>query len=481
MELRASDAAPVSLRGLLLDDRYRLDQVRHEHTGAAGPRAVLWRAIDEPLGRRVAVLVVSRCEPAGRQRLLDAATRASRVGDGRCVRVLDVGEVDLADGPATWVATEWVDGPSLTAVLRGGPLRPPVATELVRQCAEALVSAERDGCRHGRLHPEQILLPGSGLPRITGLEVAAALHGESAPQPGDDVRGLGGLLFAALTGQWPDAGWTGLPLAAPQRPAGMSLWQLRPGVPREIDEVARRALSGGYPDARSVARALAALPTEPLDAPPAAPGRTWVDVCRTWVWRVGPPLLVVIVGVAGWVVGSRLGNVPTSARARQPALPPPSASAPGVGHLSLVWSSPPAITSFDPGGDGQENEDAVGLAVDRDPSTQWTTDIYRGDPHFGGLKDGVGLLIDLGRPVTVRVAELALSPAGADVEIRAGNVRPAKASDLTLVATRTDAPVQTRMGLAHGVSARYWLVWFTALPPSSGGYRVGVAEVALLG
>jgi hypothetical protein len=41
--------------------------------------------------------------------------------------------------------------------------------------------------------------------------------------------------------------------------------------------------------------------------------------------------------------------------------------------------------------------------------------------------------------------------------------------------------VRTRLTLAHPVRARYWLVWFRALPPAGHGFQVGVAELALLG
>jgi serine/threonine protein kinase len=480
-----SDATAADARGVLLDGRYRLDQVRDERSLADDRNVVLWRAVDSSLDRHVAVLVVTGRTQKIRKQLTDAATRASRVSDGRWVRVLDVGDMPVGPATATWVATEWVDGPSLTALLRHEPLRPGVATELVRQCAEALAVAARDGCRHGRLNPDEVLLPGAGLPRITGLEIAAELD----PRPveagvgsteSEDVRGLGALLFASLTGRWPLPGWTGLP-AADGKAGGLHPRAHAPGVSRDLDHVTAKALSGDYADAAAVAGALALLPAEPLDAPPpvAAPGRRLA--VSTWAWRVVPPLLVLAIGIGGWEVGSALGRVPLSARAHHATLPPASATAPGTGRLTLVWTQPPAVTSFDPEGDGQENPDAVGLAVDRDPSTSWTTATYRGSPHFGGLKTGVGLLLDLGRPTRVRVAELALTAAGASVELRAGDVAPRQASDLPLVSNTDRAGAQVRWTLPAPVTARYWLVWFTSLPKAGSGYRIGISEVALLG
>src|SRR5947209_2612344 len=147
---------------MLLDDRYRLEQVRAERGVSAERHVALWRATDTALGRRVALLLVTGRTKRSRREVADAATRASRVTDGRCVRVLDIGECEVGGDVLTWVAAEWVEGPSLAAVLRRSALKPPLAVEVVRQCAEALALAHRQGARHGRLHPDEVLLPPGG-------------------------------------------------------------------------------------------------------------------------------------------------------------------------------------------------------------------------------------------------------------------------------------------------------------------------------
>jgi hypothetical protein len=467
-------------RGVVLDDRYRLEHVRAQRELTADRLTTLWLATDVALDRRVAVLVVSARTKRARREVADAATRASRVTDGRCVRVLDIGEAEVGGETVTWVATEWVDAPSLAAVLRRAPMRPPVAVELVRQCAQALSLAEEHGARHGRLHPDEILLPAGGLVRITGLETAAARAGDAERDTGahDDVRGLGALLFAALTGRWPLPGWSGLP---PPEGAGTHPRAQVSSVPREVDEVTARALHGGYPDVSALARALGRLEAQPLDAPepPRRPGPSLA--VRRWAWRLVPPMLVVVIAAAGWIIGSDLGRLPQSARARHEALPAASPAGAGAGELTLVWRTPPQVTSFDPQGDGQENEDAAGFAVDHDPTTAWTTDLYKHSSHFGGLKPGVGLLIDLGRPTAVRQADLLLTASGSDVELRAGDTTPQQAGDLPLVASAAPAPAHQVWTLARAVTARYWLIWFTNLPRANGGYRIGITDVALLG
>lgn len=476
----ASAAAP----GLLVDGRYRLDQVRAEHEPRAGVHTVLWRATDVALERPVAILVVAGLSARSHKEIAEAAARASQVPDARFVRVLDVGRLDppadaakRATGP-TWIATEWVDAPSLAATVRGDPLPPPLATEIARQCAEALDAAERADCPHGRLHPGQVLLPVGGVPRITGLGLAAVLDAE---EPSNDVQALGGLLFAALTGRWPLPGWAGLPSVDVRAANATHPRLIRAGISRDLDETTHRMLTGAYADAHACARALSLLPTRPLDRPVEPPSEPGPSAWRRWAWRIVPPVIVIAVGLTGWAVGSELGRVPSTARQQQAALPPAHASAPGSGKAHLVWRQAPAAVGFDPEGDGQENDDEAGLAVDRDRTTAWTTDLYHGSSHLGGLKSGVGLLLDLGKPKSVRVAELALTAPGADVEIRAGDQAPNGAADLPLVAHQDRAPQRAKFALDTAVQARYWLIWFTNLPPDSGGFRIGVAEVALLG
>ena len=475
----ASAAGP----GLLVDGRYRLDAVRAENSPRPDVNAVLWRATDTALERPVAILLVTGLDQASHKAVAAAAAAASQVSDARFVRVLDVGR--LEKGPAarrrnatTWIATEWVDAPSLATAVRGDPLDPVVATEIARQCAEAIEAAERGDCPHGRLHPDQVLLPAGGVPRITGLGLAAAIEGA---EPSSDVVALGGLLFAGLTGRWPLPGWSGLPSVDARAASATRPRILRAGISRDLDETTHRMLTGGYPDAHACVRALSLLPGRPLDRPAEPPAESGPSAWRRWAWRVAPPVVVIAIGLSGWAVGSELGRVPSSARQQQTALPPAHASAPGGGKAHLVWRQAPAAIGFDPEGDGEENDDEAGLAVDRDRSTAWTTDLYHGSSHLGGLKSGVGLLLDLGKPRSVQVADLALSAAGSDVEVRAGDQAPSAASDLPLVGRRDQAPQRTRLSFDHPVRARYWLVWFTNLPPDSGGFRIGVVEVALLG
>jgi hypothetical protein len=466
---------PVAETGTLLDNRYRLDVEVRTRTGNA-----LWRATDEVLGRTVGVRLVTDTTKQQFKALTAAVSRAGAVSDARWVRVLDLGSEASSEGLTAWVVSEWVEGRSLTSTVRGDPLRGPVATTMLLSCAQAVVAAQRAGAQHRALHPSEVVIPPDGPPRLAGLEIAAALYAAdrktSTPPDYDDVRGLGGLLFAALTGRWPLAGWDGLP--RPSRGDGLHPRQARGGISRELDEVTARALSGGYSDASRLVRDLDALPRTPLRPVPVSDDDRAGQAWRRWAWRVVPPVLVAGVGVGCWFVGSDLGRVPSPARALAPSFPHPHQRGNG-GAQQVVWAKPPHVTSFDPEGDGAEDPGGVGLAVDDDPSTQWSTDVYRNNPRLGGLKTGVGLLLDLGRPKSVSVAQLLLSAPGANFEIRAGTHPPQRATDLPVVASSTSSPAAANLTLAHPTRARYWLVWFTSLPKTGSGYQLGVEEIAL--
>ncbi|HVT21412.1 MAG TPA: hypothetical protein VHE57_08505 [Mycobacteriales bacterium] len=455
--------------GDLLDDRYRLDRLSH----TAGDRE-LWRATDQVLDRGVAVHLLAARSRTDARAIAAAAGRAGGVPDARWVRVLDVGSVPAGRKVTVWIVHEWVDGQPLTALLRREPLREPVATYLVANCAQAVAAAQQAGTRHGRLHPDEVLIPADGYPRLTGLEIHRA---QSADEGYDDVRGLGALLFAALTGRWPLRGWHGLP--AVQRGDGVHPRTQRRSVGRALDEVTARALDGGYADAAQFARALARLPQTPLGATGDEADSYRRERIRQIAWWVVPPVLVAGVGVAAWTAGSRLGRVPGADRVAASNFAQPRDR--DTTGTRLVWSAPPSLTSFDPEGNGIEDPGGVGLAVDDDPSTAWTTDTYRGSPQFGGLKKGVGLLVDLGRPKTVAAARLLLSTSGADFELRAGDNPPAQPDDLLPVASRAASPASVTMRFDHAVRARYWLMWITSLPRSGNDtYSLAVAELALL-
>lgn len=503
--------------GAVLSKRYRLDAL---HTSDDDGSA-LWRAHDQALSRSVAVRLLPRGHPHA-DAVLEAASQAGRVSDAHLARVLDA----ATDRGRAYIVTEWVPGRPLSEVLEDAPLAPEDAGFVVAVLARALAFIGGAGLQHGRLHPRNVIVGGDGSVRLTDAAIAAARAGlDPAGAVERDASGLGALLYACLTARWPG----GLGLVDPAR-AGLlpaprvgrrlcSPRQVRAGVPTLLDEVALRALAsrsgvrtaaaplrspeavaealhplletelvaalgaesegesgGASPD--SVTNAgRAGVPPGAVDLVP-APERRWRR--RLLRWGV-PAAVLATAAIAGWLAGLAIGTVPGTAN-RYPALG--IASSPPAVSPGATAAAPPAIVAhdFDPEGDGRENPDQVALAVDGDPSTAWFTDRYD-SADLGGLKNGVGLVLDLGEVRTVREVLVASTTAGASMQLRAAApgapAAPTGLDGYQVVATVDNAGTTARLSPSSPAHTRYLLVWFTRLPPTSGGYKEGVAEISV--
>jgi len=156
----------------------------------------------------------------------------------------------------------------------------------------------------------------------------------------------------------------------------------------------------------------------------------------------------------------------------------PSGTRPGGAAQALT---PVNATAFGLLGESDgDNPELARLAIDGSPATAWHTQWYA-TAGFGNLKPGTGLLLDMGRSVTVTSAQIMLGAiTGADLQLRAGG-EPVLA-DLRPVARATDAGGVVTMRPARPAKARYLLLWFTLLPPdSSGTFEAIVYDVRLQG
>jgi cytoskeletal protein RodZ len=163
---------------------------------------------------------------------------------------------------------------------------------------------------------------------------------------------------------------------------------------------------------------------------------------------------------------------PTPAATPTPSAPPPT---------PLTPLTPVSVVAFGPGGAAQgDNPQQASLATSDNPATPWNTDWYA-TTDFGDLQAGTGLLLDMGRPVTITSAQITLgSTPGADLQLRTGNV-PTLA-DLKTVATATNAGGALQLRLTGSAPARYLLIWFTQLPPNnSGTFQAFVSDISLQG
>jgi len=154
----------------------------------------------------------------------------------------------------------------------------------------------------------------------------------------------------------------------------------------------------------------------------------------------------------------------------------PALTAP-VSPAAVQALTPAGVKAFGPGG-GDDPRQAA-LAVSGNPATPWRTDWYT-TPFFGNLYPGTGLLLDMGRMVTISSVRVSLGNGGADLQLRAGS-RPVLAG-LHTVATSTGARGAVQLSLTSPVHARYLLIWFTKLPPDSAGtYQASVYAIHVRG
>ncbi|WP_142023575.1 hypothetical protein [Blastococcus colisei] len=198
----------------------------------------------------------------------------------------------------------------------------------------------------------------------------------------------------------------------------------------------------------------------------------------------GLPLLALLVVVAlAWWFGK--GVISVAGEVDETPGSTPSVSAPAQGSETgspvEAGAAVPIVGGdvFDPQGDGDpDHPDDVPLAFDGDPATSWSTYEYRGSPAFGNLKDGVGLLLDLGSAQELGAVTVTSTSPGATVEIRTADSAGGSV-DAFDVAAAGELQEETQLVFEEPVTGQYVLVWFTGLVPSEGGFSADIAEVTV--
>jgi len=261
-----------------------------------------------------------------------------------------------------------------------------------------------------------------------------------------------------------------------------------PGPPRDsVSSAPRRRVASGAATAGAARgagpRNGSLPPTWGPDADRGSDGSDTGELSGTDDRRRGGGWLRVAAAIAGVVVlvvavvlafnlgrGSDTSETPTAQQSQGPTKAPSRV-------LDIA-----NVSDFDPEGNpSDENPDLVPLATDGQPSTAWQTLTYS-RPNLGGLKSGVGLLVDLGGAKQVSRVDLTLIGAPTSVKLLAapkGAGEPTGTAGLDTVASRQDAGTKVQLRLDKPVTTRYLVVWLTSLPPADGGYKGQVAEVSV--
>jgi beta-lactam-binding protein with PASTA domain/predicted Ser/Thr protein kinase len=268
--------------GTVVDERYSL-----KRKIGVGGMADVWLAEDTELDREVAVKILHDRFAQDKEfveRFRREAQAAAGLQHPNVVSVFDRGEF----GDTYFIAMEYVNGPSLKDLVKGG-MGVQEAVDFTRQILNAARFAHRKGIVHRDFKPQNVLVDAEGRARVADFGIARGeasditqtgsvmgtaqyLSPEQAQgrgiTPRSDIYSIGVILYEALTGRVPFQGDSAVAVAlkqvseTPRRPSAIN-----PSVPPALDAVVMRALakdpSRRFTDADAFLKALDAAERAP--------------------------------------------------------------------------------------------------------------------------------------------------------------------------------------------------------------------------
>ena len=523
----------IATVGTLLNTRYELVELLAQRHGTES-----WRAHDQVLSRDVIVHVIAPGDDRISE-LMTAARKGAVATDSRFLRVLDADEVtDPTQGIGAYVVAEYANGRSLTELLAKGPLSAIEAAFIVRELADALVAVHGQGLFHEQLNPDNVIITSSGAVRMVGFGTEATLAGDAlesnawAVRERSDVVGLGNLLYATLVRHWPGGSDFGLPAAPIVAGETAAPHSVQAGISPALDRVCSTTLTqrGAMSERRiTTAAQLVTALNQVLGTADASADleqrvRAW-DSLRdapvpptsvdehsgqlslaapskgTPVRQQSPdPIvreestgrsrrvlwLLIALAVVALVVSLIIVGVNS---AKDNAAGPSPTGSPSV-TAGQSPSGPAAITivgakDFDPDTDGGNSEEFPELTknvLDGDPKTSWKTMSYKNRPNLGGLKPGVGVILDLGEVRKVSSVELLMTGGETSVELRVPKGEEPSMrteADWSIVGANDAAKGTVTMKLDKPVETRYVMVYLTKLPKVGDRYIGEINEITV--
>lgn len=256
-------AAEPDLTGLLLEGRYRVDELL-----AVGGMSRVYRGTDTRLERAVAIKVMDSrlaADPSFRGRFEREARAIARIDHPGVIGVFDQGEHGGPPQPLVFLVMELVNGGTLRDVLvQRGALPLPEALAVFEAVLGALAAAHAQGLTHRDVKPENVLISRTGAVKVAdfGLVTAAAQAHVSAAgvilgtvaylspeqvtgatvDARSDVYAAGVLFYELLTGAPPYGGDHVLSVAYRHVNEDVpALSERIPGLPPEVDALVASA------------------------------------------------------------------------------------------------------------------------------------------------------------------------------------------------------------------------------------------------
>ncbi len=493
--------------GTVLSGRYRL-----EAKLGSGGMSTVYLARDDTLDRAVAVKVMHRemSEQADQlERFRQEARAVAKLSHPNVVAVIDAGE----DGGHPYIVFEYVEGETLKQrINRIGALDPQEALAYAIEIARGLTVAHARNMVHRDIKPQNVLIDSEGRAKLTDFGISRQLEQDGmtatgrvlgttdyvAPEqamghpvdPRSDIYSLGVVLYEMLIGQ--------VPFHADSQ-VGVAMKH----VNEELPDVQARRPEVSAAAALVVERATAKEPAEryqdvgemiddlstALEVEAARAGSTTGEA-TTILEAVPPPKRKLSARARlSWVAVALLALVGGGAIAAVLLI---SSGGGGGGALKgkgekVAISS---ATDYDPQGDGEEDPETVGFAVDGNPTgTAWSSEHYD-TPTFAGTKTGpdpgVGLYVTTKAPAKPKEMVIRTPTPGWDAQIFAtASGPPEELSEWgEPVGSVTGASSLEEVDLNVTSPAKYFLIWFNKAAPArdqEDRYQVEISDVKLVG
>jgi serine/threonine-protein kinase len=495
--------------GTVLSGRYKL-----EAKLGSGGMSTVYLARDTTLDRQVAVKVMHRemSEQADQlERFRQEARAVAKLSHPNVVAVIDAGE----DGGHPYIVFEYVEGETLKQrINRIGALEPQEALAYAIEVARGLTVAHARNMVHRDIKPQNVLIDAEGRAKLTDFGISRQLEQDGMTATGrvlgttdyvapeqamghpvdqrSDVYSLGVVLYEMLVGQVPFSADSQVGVAMKHVNEDLpDVQQRRPELSAAAAMVVERATAKDPNDRyQSVGELIDDLSTA-LEVEAARAGSTTGEA--TSVLEAVPPTerklssgghrsrvaaLLLLLAAAGVLAAVLLIS---------------SGHGPGGGGGALKGKGKPVAiaeaSDYDPQGDGEEDPEAVGFAVDGNPTgTAWSSEHYDSETFAGtkeGTDPGVGLYVTTASTVTPAAMIVRTPTPGWDAEIFASASGPPE--EVTEwgepVGEVTDAKGVEEVELHLGSPAKYFLIWFNKASPArdqEGRYQVEISDVKLV-